>query len=119
ERAPPESLEVALAARARPVAADDVVARGRRGRALIQERDDLVRRAPVVERRDERLHDRRRAVPGPRVAPGLERVRRRHVPAAFLGGLVVEETQKGRERYTLERLSERQVGRRRVDRIPR
>ncbi len=51
-----------------PVLAHEVVARSRRaGRRA--GRQDLVRRLAVVERRDQRLDDRRRAVVGARVAP--------------------------------------------------
>jgi hypothetical protein len=51
---------------------------------------DLVQRLALIERQDQRLHDRRGAVVRPRVAPLLEEMRRRHVPLAELGRLVVE-----------------------------
>ncbi len=66
------------AERARPVVLDDVE---RLARRLTRECcEDLVRRMRVVERRDERLHQRDRAVVRARISPCFERVRVRDVP---------------------------------------
>jgi hypothetical protein len=77
-----------------------------------------VRGLSFVERRDQRLHDRDRAVVGASVAPGLERVSRRNVPVAELGGLVVVEGPVDAQADLGEVLPELEVGGRRDKRRP-
>ena len=70
-----------------PELAHQVVA-GALGR-FAERGEHFVRRLAAVERRDQRLHDRHRAVVGADVAPRLEEVRFRDVPVAERGGLVL------------------------------
>ncbi len=74
-------------------------------------------RERVVERRDQRLHERDGAVDGAQVAPALERVRGRQVPVAALGRLVEVEAVMDAQRHLVERLGEVEVGGRVVDRV--
>ena len=76
-----------------------------------------MRRAPVVERRDQRLDDRDRAVVRARVAPRLEVVRLGDVPVHVHRRLVVVRREVRAERHLVHRLDEREVARRVVDRI--
>ena len=62
-----------------------------------QHRHDLMNRAHVVERRDDRLNDGRRAIDGAGVAPAFERMGERKLPLAEFAGLValLAEMQRG------------------------
>jgi hypothetical protein len=87
ERLAPEALELDGVAALRIAGANDVVARLL---ALGAEQgvDQLVSRLPLVERLDQRLEDRHRAVIGAGVSPGLERMRSGDVPMAEVERLV-------------------------------
>src|SRR5207248_2600520 len=90
--ASPSVLEVAGHLRLRaPVVAQAVVAAlfGRVGEGGYE----FERAAPAIERRDERLDDRDRAVVGARIAPSFEVVRFGHVPQTPFGSFVEMQTQ--------------------------
>ena len=88
ERPPPRRLEVA-GHPGLPGRAHELVARLLR---LVGEgREEFVGGLAAVERRDQRLHDRRGAVERERVAPGFQEVRLGDVPLTLFGGLVVLE----------------------------
>ena len=77
----------------------------------------LNRRAAFVDRRDERLDQRHRAVERARVAPGLEEVRFRHVPVAALGRFVVVQAEVHGRRHLAECVGKAEIGGRREHRI--
>jgi hypothetical protein len=111
----PGVLEAGAGQHPVPVVFDDVVARLL---GLIRERrEQLVGRLAAEEWRDERLQDRDGAVVRARVAPGLERVRRRDVPVAEARGLVVVEAEVDAQIDLAERLHEAEVRGRREDRV--
>ncbi len=72
----------------------------------------------VEERRHERLLDGDRAVGVRGIAPGLELVRRRQVPARVRRGLVLELCVVDDVRDLAQRLAELEIRRRGVDRVP-
>ncbi len=88
-----------------PVLADDVV--GRALGPIGQRRQHFVRRLAAVERRDQRLHDRRGAVEAARVAPRLEEMRLGNLPVAALRRLVVVEAEVRAQRDLVQRRRER------------
>ncbi len=99
-----------------PLLADEVVPTGvhaRRGQ--VEHLDERVR--IVVERLDERLDDRGRAVVGPPVAPLLQVVSAGQVPAGRLGRFVAEAAQVHRVAHVRQRLLKVQLGRGVVDGI--
>ena len=115
ERTAPERLEVGRLRDLPPAGAQDLPPRPR---WIVEEgRQEFVRRPAVVQRLDERLHDRDRPVERPRVPPGLERVRLGDVPLAVLGGLVLLQTETEAQRDLEQRLPEAEIGRRVEDRI--
>ncbi len=77
----------------------------------------LLRRPPLVERGDQRLHQRDGAVVGAVVSPALERVRRRQIPVRERRGLVDVLAVVGDERHLRHPLGEPQVRRRGEDRV--
>ncbi len=97
-----------------PEALDDL----ERGLGLAGERGDhFVRRTALVERLDQRLAHRHRAVGGAGVAPRLEVVRLRDVPLAVDGGLVAVQAEMDGERHLAHGRRELQIGRRREHRV--
>ena len=87
ERGLPERLEISARVFSPPVVLHDVV--GRAARLAEHHGEDLVRGAPVIKRRDQRLDDAHGAVVSARIAPGFEVMSFRNVPVAELRGLVV------------------------------
>src|SRR5436853_545254 len=100
---------------AEPVRPDDVVRR--LIEAAEQRADDLGGMPSVVQRRDQRLLDRYRAVVRAAVAPRLEVMRLGDVPVHELRGLVVVGREVHAKRHLLECVDEFDVGRRVEDRI--
>jgi hypothetical protein len=100
---------------ARPVVLDDVV------RAAVglggEDAEHLVGRAPLVERRDERLRERHRAVERAGVPPALERVRRRDVPVRQVRGFVHVGAVVGDEGDPREALGKPEIDRRGEHRV--
>ena len=86
----PEGFEVVIGQYSAPVGADDVVIVGRPLRK--QRGGEHVRRNTIVERLDERLNDAYRSVESERVAPALQGMQVRQVPAANRGGFVSVES---------------------------
>ena len=118
EPSPPGRVEVGLARRrllGTPEVAHDVVAGALW--TIAHGRQKLVRRLAAVQRRDERLHDRRGPVEGARVAPALEKMRLGDVPLAQRRRLVVVQAQLNTERDVVHRVSKSQIDRRAVDRV--
>ena len=74
-------------------------------------------RAAVVERRNERLNDRHRAVVRAHIAPRLQVMRLRHMPMREHGRLVVVITEMRPEWHFLERIDEIEICRRIEHRI--
>ena len=72
---------------------------------------------PRVERRDQRLDDRRGAVVPARIAPRLEEMRLRNLPLAAFRGLVEELREVDARLHLVERGTERDVGRSGVHRV--
>ena len=71
----------------------------------------------AVERRDQRLDHRDRAVIAPRVAPGFQFVRLRNVPVAQRRGFVFIQPEARAERHLRQNFLEAQIGGRVIDRI--
>ena len=96
------------------------LAHGRRAPvALPHERSqEIDLRRALVERRDERLHDRDGAVARAQIAPRLERVARREPPARRAHRLVVPEREDHRVLHLPERLAQLEIGGRGVERVP-
>ena len=112
--ATPELLEVAAAGVLRPpVVAHQVVART--FGAVGEGGEEFVDGAALVERLDERLNDRDRAVVRARVRPRFEEVGFGDVPVAQLRGLVVVRAEVDAEAHLLKARAEVEVGRRVVD----
>ena len=99
-----------------PEPADDVVSRSLW--TVAEGRHQFVRGLPAVERRDERLDDRRRAVMSARVAPRFEEVRLGNVPVAQCRCLVFVQAEVHAQRHPPHRPGEVEVGRSGVHRIP-
>ena len=74
-------------------------------------------RPALVERLDQRLHDRGRAVEGAGVAPRFQVVGLGQMPVALPRRFVLVEAQMDAQRHLLHVLGEAQVGRRGEDRI--
>ena len=82
-----------------------------------QQRQQLDHRAGAEDRLDERLDHGQRAVVGARIAPALEKMRRRHHPPAVARGFVLIESQVDALRNTLDQWSDAERGRGCVARI--
>ena len=91
-----------------PESADDVV-----GRVIVagEKPEQRHQIAATVQRGDERLNDRGRAVERAGIAPRLQVVRRRHVPRRRARGFVGVEARIQRDRHLLERGGELEVRR--------
>ena len=89
QRFAPALLEVRSAVFVPPKGADDLVAAARR--FLQQRSEQFMPRLPAKERLDHRLHDCGRAVERTRIAPALQRVRFRSMPATDLRRFVVKQ----------------------------
>ncbi len=113
---PERPAPLAAAERLHPEVANDLepAAIGLRG----EHADELVLRAPLVEWRDQRLHEGDGALEGTRIPPAFEGVRRRNVPVAehcrlvHLGGEIDAQID------LRQPLGEADVRRRSEDRIP-
>ena len=105
----PEVLKACLSLLASPEILYNVVT----GDVVLAEEycKDLMRRYPIKERRDQGLHNRDRAVEGPRVTPTLQLMRLRNVPVALGGSLVIIESQVDAQGNLLKSLRELQIGR--------
>ena len=84
---------------------------------LVSVASSFVRRVRVVERRDERLHQRHRPVVRARIAPGFERVRVGDVPVREFGRLVLIEAVVDHDADLREPFPELDVRRRREHRV--
>src|SRR2546423_8033052 len=82
-----------------PVSTDDLIPR--RDALPCECGEQLMRRAPLIERRDQRLHDRRGAVEGPRIAPRLQIMRLGQMPVALPRGLVLVQAEADAQRHAL------------------
>ena len=117
QRPLPERLEVAARVLPSPVVAHEVVGRARGIAATGTRGKELVQGLAVVERRDQRLDDRRRAIVGAHIAPGFEIVRGGHVPMAEPRRLVVVEAEPDPQADLVEPLGEAQIRRRGDNRV--
>src|SRR5882724_3912629 len=86
QRFAPEFLEVAAGIGGLQTVTHRIVAT--QARFIAERRQNFMRRASVIKRRDQRLNHRDGAIEAARVAPGFQIVRFRHVPSAMLGSLV-------------------------------
>jgi len=82
-----------------------------------QHRHEFVGGTPAVERRDEGLAHRHRAIQRPAIAPALQRMGHGDMPAAMAGGLVGMGTQIGREGHRLQQPVHGEIGRRGVGHV--
>ena len=112
QRLAPARLEVALDRRLPRLAHSLIRAQLR----LVQQRlENVMRCLAAIERLNQRLHNRHRAVIRPRVRPRLQRVRRRNVPVRFVSSLVVMRTQMCNYLCLIERCRKLQIRGSRVD----
>src|SRR4051812_651084 len=98
-----------------PEGANDFVAANRR--FLEQGMEQLMPRATGKEWLDHGLHERGRAIAGPRVTPAFELVRLWNVPMAKLRAFVAIQSEVNRARNFWKQLGELKVHRRVVSRI--
>ncbi len=90
---------------------------GRRIDPAAQHLEDLMRAAAAIKRRDQRLDQRDRAVDRAPVAPALERMGERQVPAAGLRGLVGMKPGMDAHAHARQQLGKFQIAGRGIDRI--